>query len=108
MINGVKMSVYSVIFSTYDGKSMTLRFFLRKDEKTESQKPTGAGGRKRRTTISARGRQSFAPTSSPSLKNLCRKETAMIKRIGPLLVFVGLVFHTLAFAHGGGTHLMGT
>ncbi len=32
----------------------------------------------------------------------------MWKRIGTLSVFVVLVFHTLAFAHGGGTHVMGT
>ena len=32
----------------------------------------------------------------------------MWKRIGTLSVFVVLVFHTLAFAHGGGAHIMGT
>ncbi len=32
----------------------------------------------------------------------------MWKRIGTLSVFVVVVFHTLAFAHGGGTHVMGT
>ena len=32
----------------------------------------------------------------------------MLKRIGALAVFVVLVFHTLAFAHGGRTHVMGT
>jgi len=32
----------------------------------------------------------------------------MWKRIGPLAVFVVVVCHTLAFAHGGGAHIMGT
>ncbi|MBI3302573.1 MAG: hypothetical protein HYZ72_10955 [Deltaproteobacteria bacterium] len=32
----------------------------------------------------------------------------MWNRIGTLSVFVVLVFHALAFAHGGGTHVMGT
>ena len=32
----------------------------------------------------------------------------MLRRIGTLSVFVVLVFHTLAFAHGGGPHVMGT
>lgn len=32
----------------------------------------------------------------------------MLKGIGPLSVFVVFVFHTLAFAHGGETHIMGT
>jgi len=32
----------------------------------------------------------------------------MVKRIGTLSVFVVLVFPTLAFAHGGGMHIMGT
>src|SRR5882672_46431 len=32
----------------------------------------------------------------------------MWKRIGTLSVFVVLVFRTLAFAHGGGMHVMGT
>ena len=32
----------------------------------------------------------------------------MVKRIGPLSMFVVLVFHTLAFAHGRGMHIMGT
>ena len=31
-----------------------------------------------------------------------------MKRIGILAVFAVLVFHTPAFAHGGGTHIMGT
>jgi len=32
----------------------------------------------------------------------------MLKRIGTLSVFVVLFFHTPAFAHGGGRHIMGT
>jgi hypothetical protein len=32
----------------------------------------------------------------------------MVTRIGTLAVFVVLVFPTLAFAHGGGMHVMGT
>jgi hypothetical protein len=32
----------------------------------------------------------------------------MLKRIGALAVFGVLVFHTLAFAHGGRMHVMGT
>ena len=32
----------------------------------------------------------------------------MWKRIGSLSVFLVLVFHTLAFAHGDGAHIMGT
>jgi len=32
----------------------------------------------------------------------------MWKRIGSLSVFIVLVFHTLAFAHGDGTPIMGT
>ncbi len=32
----------------------------------------------------------------------------MVKRLGPFSVFVVLVFYTLAFAHGGGMHVMGT
>ncbi|HJY82355.1 MAG TPA: DUF5666 domain-containing protein [Candidatus Binatia bacterium] len=32
----------------------------------------------------------------------------MLKRIGMLSVFIVLFFHTAAFAHGGGLHIMGT
>ena len=32
----------------------------------------------------------------------------MLKRISIFAVFAVLVFHPLAFAHGGGTHIMGT
>ena len=32
----------------------------------------------------------------------------MWKRIGALSVFIVLFLHTLAFAHGGGMHIMGT
>ena len=31
----------------------------------------------------------------------------MLKRIATLTVFMVVFFHTLAFAHGGGTHIMG-
>ena len=32
----------------------------------------------------------------------------MLKRIGTLTVLMVVFFHTLAFAHGGGPHVMGT